>query len=87
MPIEEKYTESLLISTLSKPMMIPEIESTLGCSRRTVWNMLQKLLSEKKVGRRNRCSVKRPIYEYFLIEKQIQIQPKKKSLKDLCHEI
>ncbi len=84
---KEKYTEAILINTLSKPMTIHELETAIGCGRRTIWNMLQKLLSEKKVGRINRCSPNRPIYEYYLIGSQTTIIPKKKSLKDLCHEI
>lgn len=89
MSLKPKYTPNDIIKSLDRPKTIFEIQTTLGSSRRTVWNMMMMLLEVGKVKRLNRSNPNKPVYEYYLADgvKPTMEPQAKKTLKSLGREL
>lgn len=84
-----RFTKNRLIKILDTPKTGSEIQTAMGCSYRTTWNMLKSMLSKGEIIRKNRGSKIKPFYEYHLTSniKPEEKETSKKTLKSLGREL
>jgi hypothetical protein len=87
MVLKVKFTEEDIIKSLNNPKTTTELQKSMGCCYRTIWNLLMLMVDNGKVKRKNRCSQSKPVYEYYLAEGIKPIMETKKTLSKLTHSL